>query len=99
MDASVSNAKSRHVEVARALPVAASPVDLPVSKPPKALAPQVVSSVQDDEAPSKPVFVKRDKRDARPSDSSGSIDSNKRSLSAACVGNTSKKPLCSFEDE
>ena len=92
MDASVSGAKSRHAEVVPVRQSIALPPDVPVSKPPKALAPQVVSDLQADEAPMKPVFVKRNKRAA-------SNDSNKRTFEAALAGNHSKKPLCSFDDE
>ena len=63
MDASVSGAKSRHAEVVPVRQSIALPPDVPVSKPPKALAPQVVSDLQADEAPMKPVFVKRNKRE------------------------------------
>ena len=87
MDASVSGAKSRHAEVVPVRQSIALPPDVPVSKPPKALAPQVVSDLQADEAPMKPVFVKRNN------------DSNKRTFEAALAGNHSKKPLCSFDDE
>ncbi len=99
MDASVSGAKPRHAE---AVPVRQSmtlPPDVPISKPPKALAPQVVSALLSDEAPVKPVFVKRDKRETRITESAGSNETNKRTFEEAVAGNNSKKPLCSFDDE
>ena len=97
MDASVSGAKARHAEAVPVRQSIALPPDVPVSKPPKALAPQVVSDLQADEAPMKPVFVKRNNK--RETDSAASHDSNKRTFEAALAGNHSKKPLCSFDDE
>ena len=97
MDASVSGAKSRHAEVVPVRQSIALPPDVPVSKLPKALAPQVVSDLQADEAPMKPVFVKRNKRETDSPPPSN--DSNKRTFEAALAGNHSKKPLCSFDDE
>jgi hypothetical protein len=99
MDASVSGAKARHAEAVPARQSIVLPPDVPVSKPPKALAPQVVSDLQADEAPMKPVFVKRDKRETRVTDSAASNESNKRTFEAALAGSHSKKPLCSFDDE
>jgi hypothetical protein len=98
MDASVSSAKSRRAEATRESQAAALPADAPVSKPVKPLAPQVISCTME-EAPQKPVFVKRDKRETRASDLSGSAESQKRSIEVALSGNHAKKPLCSFEDE
>jgi hypothetical protein len=102
MDTSVSGSKSRHTEVARTFPAALPPEDAHVIKVSKPLAPLVVSSLQGDEMPAKPVFVRRDKRDSRtfnPCSSAETTETSKRSLDAASSGNHSKKPLCSFEDE
>ena len=62
MDASASSTKSRHASAADVRHTTVVPVVVPVSKPPKALAPQVLSSLPANEAPEKPVFVKRDER-------------------------------------
>jgi hypothetical protein len=93
MDSSASSAKSRHTSADNARNTSATLADVPVLKPPKALAPQVLSSLQANEAPEKPVFVKRDKRDT------AAADSSKRSAEAAFGSISSKKPLCSFDDE
>jgi hypothetical protein len=99
MDATVSGSKSRHTEAARTIQAALPQADAPIIKMSKPLAPVVVSSLQGDETPAKPVFVKRDKRDSRTSDPCSSAETNKRASDAASGGNHSKKPLCSFEDE
>ena len=95
MDSSASSAKSRHTSADNARNTSATLADVPVLKPPKALAPQVLSSLQANEAPEKPVFVKRDKRET----AAGPTDSSKRSAEAAFGSISSKKPLCSFDDE
>ena len=99
MDASVTGTKARQTEVAHSRHAVGSPVDIPVSKVPKALAPQVLSAMPADEAPMKPVFVKREKRETRTLESSGSTEPNKRSSEGASGGSIAKKPLCSFDDE
>lgn len=98
MDASVTGTKARQTEVAHSRHAVGSPVDIPVSKVPKALAPQVLSALPADEAPMKPVFVKRDKRETRTLES-GSTEPNKRLSEVASGGSIAKKPLCSFDDE
>jgi hypothetical protein len=99
MDASVSSSKSRQAKVVQSHHAVALPDDVSGSKTLKALAPQVLSSLPADEAPMKPVFVKRDKRETRILESGGSTEPSKRSHEVASGSNHAKKPLCSFDDE
>jgi hypothetical protein len=93
MDATTSSSKSRQANVVYLHHAVASSHEVPVSKPPKALAPQVLSSLPADEAPMKPVFVKRDKRETR------TTEPSKRSHEVTSGSIQAKKALCSFDDE
>jgi hypothetical protein len=96
MDASVSSSKSRQTKASHQ---AVAALDDAAIKTPKALAPQVLSSLPADEAPIKPVFVKREKRETRAFESTGSTEPSKRGHEVASGSHHAKKPLCSFEDE
>jgi hypothetical protein len=98
MDASSSSSKSS-VKKAAAMSTGALVQESAKSHHPKALSPQVLSSLPPDEVPMKPVFVKRENRENSTSACSKPIESTKRSLNTASGCSLSKKPLCSFEDE